>query len=464
MKEASGPLVRVLHLVDSFCVVLLLWVVCLMKGISEWNLYWNLLAVVAFGLSFITFQAFQVYRPRRGGAYHREFMNLVKAWGAVVGMVVLLLFSFKVSAKFSRAVLMSWFVLTPVLLLIVHMSGRTILRRLRAKGKNQRSAVIVGTGEMARRFYETVDMNRWLGIRIRGFFQNGGNKAQTEDLSKPVLGRIEDLKYHLTHTPTDYVYVALPMREEAQILKILTQCRTLGAQVLVVPDVYGYGLMNARIEVLADFLLLNFNPDSTAKRYFDVVFSVVFLLLTLPVTLLIALLIKLEDGGPIFYGHQRIARAGAPFDCLKFRTMHVNADKKLQEILECDPQARAEWKQTFKLKNDPRITKIGRFLRKTSLDELPQFINVLKGDMSVVGARPIVAEELEDYYKENGALYCSLKPGVTGPWQVGKRSDTEDYEERVRLDSAYAVEHTFLSDLKIIWKTVWSVVRGKGAY
>ena len=144
--------------------------------------------------------------------------------------------------------------------------------------------------------------------------------------------------------------------------------------------------------------------------------------------------------------------------------MHVNADKKLQEILECDPQAREEWKQTFKLKNDPRITKIGRFLRKTSLDELPQFINVLKGDMSVVGARPIVQEELEDYYKENGALYCSLKPGVTGPWQVGKRSDTEDYEERVRLDSAYAVEHNFLSDLKIIWKTVWSVVRGKGAY
>lgn len=332
------------------------------------------------------------------------------------------------------------------------------------KGEEPAERRDCGNGGDGRGFCETVELNQWLGINIRGFFQNGDNGGQAEDPSKPVLGRIDDLKYHLEHNPADYVYVALPMREEDQILKILTYCRTLGAQVLVIPDMYGYGLMNARIEVLADFMLLNFNPESTSKRYFDITFSVLFLLLTLPVTLLIALLIKLEDGGPVLYAHKRIARAGVHFDCLKFRTMHVNADRRLQEILECAPQAREEWKRTFKLKNDPRITKIGRFLRKTSLDELPQFINVLKGDMSVVGARPIVAEELKDYYKENGAIYCSLKPGVTGPWQVGKRSDTEDYEEPVRLDTAYVVNQNFFYDLKIIWKTVWSVIRGKGAY
>ena len=132
--------------------------------------------------------------------------------------------------------------------------------------------------------------------------------------------------------------------------------------------------------------------------------------------------------------------------------------------LESDPEARAEWDKCLKLKNDPRITWIGKLLRKTSLDELPQFINVLKGEMSVVGARPIVERELSEYYKGNGGLYCSLKPGITGPWQVSQRNDTEDYQERVRLDTWYALNRDFWLDLKIVFKTIGCMVRGKGAY
>jgi lipopolysaccharide/colanic/teichoic acid biosynthesis glycosyltransferase len=144
--------------------------------------------------------------------------------------------------------------------------------------------------------------------------------------------------------------------------------------------------------------------------------------------------------------------------------MVQDADAKLKELLENDPQARDEWQSTFKLKNDPRITRVGKWLRVSSLDELPQFWNVLKGEMSVVGARPIVAQELHEYYNGSQGLYCSIKPGVTGPWQVGGRSDTEDYDERVRMDSEYILNRTMWLDIKIICKTVWKVLKREGAY
>jgi lipopolysaccharide/colanic/teichoic acid biosynthesis glycosyltransferase len=144
--------------------------------------------------------------------------------------------------------------------------------------------------------------------------------------------------------------------------------------------------------------------------------------------------------------------------------MHVNADQRLAKLLEDDPALKEEWRKNFKLKNDPRITKIGKFLRKTSLDEMPQFFDVLKGDMSVVGARPIVYEELKKYYNSTAITYCAMKPGVTGPWQVGNRSDTEDYNERVELDRWYILNNTLWLDLKIILKTILKVFNTKGAY
>jgi len=199
------------------------------------------------------------------------------------------------------------------------------------------------------------------------------------------------------------------------------------------------------------------------KRLFDIVFSVFAIIITLPITIPIAIIIKLTDGGSIIYGHERVGKDGKKFKVLKFRSMYMDADKKLKEILENDPQAKEEWEKTFKLKNDPRITPIGKFLRKTSLDELPQFINVLKGEMSVVGPRPVVEEELKKYYKDKAELYKSVKPGVTGYWQVEGRSYTE-YEERIKMDEYYIKNRSFLMDLKIILKTIKVMITGKGAY
>ena len=198
------------------------------------------------------------------------------------------------------------------------------------------------------------------------------------------------------------------MRAEAKIVSILNDCRTFGAQIFILPDLYLFDIFNAELQTLGDMPMINFNPDYRWKRYFDVVFSVIISVLFLPISLVIALLIKLDDGGPIFYGSKRIAIAGKEFKCWKFRTMVVDADKKLAQILNTDPDAKKEWKSIFKLKNDPRITRVGKIIRKFSLDELPQFINVIKGEMSVVGARPVEYAQLMEHYKGYAGLYCSL--------------------------------------------------------
>jgi len=200
------------------------------------------------------------------------------------------------------------------------------------------------------------------------------------------------------------------------------------------------------------------------KEIFDKIFSLFAIILASPLMLTIGLLIKLTDKGPIFFKQKRIGFQGKPFYVIKFRTMYLDAEKRLEELLEKDSKAKEEWEKYWKLKKDPRITPIGKFLRKTSLDELPQFFNVLKGEMSVVGPRPVVEEELKKFYKDKAKYYFSVKPGITGYWQVEGRSDIEDYKKRVEMDVWYVKNMSFWLDLKIILKTIWVMLTGKGAY
>lgn len=197
------------------------------------------------------------------------------------------------------------------------------------------------------------------------------------------------------------------------------------------------------------------------KRVFDVVGALGLLLLFSAPMLLIALLIRL-DGGPVAFGHRRVGADGRPFTCWKFRSMVINAHEVFEEVLRRDPVARAEWAATHKLRNDPRITRIGRFLRRTSLDELPQLFNVLAGDMSLVGPRPIVTDEVARY-RTCYTVYTQCRPGLTGLWQVSGRSDV-DYGRRVQLDTAYAFGWSFWGDIAIMLKTVRVMVSGRGAY
>ena len=206
------------------------------------------------------------------------------------------------------------------------------------------------------------------------------------------------------------------------------------------------------------------NFKELMQRSFDIGFSIVALFITFPIILVVGALIKLTDGGKVFYTQERVGKDGKLFRIIKFRSMYMDAEKKLEEILEKDPKAKEEWEKFHKLKNDPRITPIGKFIRKTSLDELPQFINVLKGEMSIVGPRPVTKEEIEKFYKDKANLILSVKPGVTGYWQVEGRSDVDDYEERVKMDEWYVRKKNFLLDLKIILKTIKVIFTGKGAY
>lgn len=200
---------------------------------------------------------------------------------------------------------------------------------------------------------------------------------------------------------------------------------------------------------------------AVAKRTLDILGALALGLIFSPLMLVIVVLTR-REGGSVIYKHRRVGLNGKMFGCLKFRTMVPNADQVLRELLESDPALKAEWVRDHKLRNDPRITRLGRFLRRTSLDELPQIWNVLRGEMSLVGPRPVVREELLRYGR-SVRVYLSTKPGITGLWQVTGRNDT-DYRRRVALDAYYARNQNLLLDMYILFKTTGVVLGGSGAY
>ena len=198
------------------------------------------------------------------------------------------------------------------------------------------------------------------------------------------------------------------------------------------------------------------------KRFIDLFLLLISSPITIPVVLIVSLAIKISSPGPVFYGHKRTGRNGREFKCWKFRSMVIDADKQLEKILAENPQMRAEWEKDRKFTNDPRVTKIGKILRKTSIDEIPQFFNILTGEMSFIGPRPVTEPELKKYGNK-AEFILSVQPGLSGMWQISGRSDT-GYEERVTLDSYYIQNWSVCLDIWIIIKTVYVVLRGKGAY
>ena len=229
--------------------------------------------------------------------------------------------------------------------------------------------------------------------------------------------------------------------------------------------------MNKRIDLPPSLLVematrrtvtVGHSPDSLTKQVFDRVSAGVFLIALGPVMLTIAAAIRARDPGPVLFSHTRIGKDGQPFGCLKFLTMVVNSDPILTRHLSENPRAAQEWRDTQKLRDDPRVTPIGAALRRTSLDELPQLLNILRGEMSLVGSRPIVMDEVNHY----GAAindYMSVRPGLTGLWQVSGRSDV-GYRDRVRLDQQYVRQRSFRRDIGILLRTVAVVLRKQGSY
>lgn len=266
------------------------------------------------------------------------------------------------------------------------------------------------------------------------------------------------------------VVIALKGETVQRALELQRTLETSGVPLVMCVDLGmpGRFAQGARVELVNGVLQLEtpmqarFQLRPHLKRLFDVIGALGGLLLVAPVMAVIAMLIRL-DGGAVLFRHERVGRAGQSFQCLKLRTMHADSERLLEDHLAACPEARAEWSRDFKLRNDPRITRIGAFLRRTSLDELPQLVNVLRGEMSLVGPRPVVADELADYYRDSAELYRKVRPGITGPWQIGGRNDVS-YAERVALDAHYALNWSLWTDLVIICRTLVVPFQREGAY
>ncbi|MCP3873865.1 MAG: sugar transferase, partial [Desulfobacteraceae bacterium] len=432
------------------------------------------LAIYGSLLTILFFSYFNLYQSFRQQTIFAQLRLLFFTWGCVVisvNIIILLLANqaqleiLWPTALFDTPVYQMWAILGFLALAAARLGASTFLYFIRKKGYNSQTAAIVGTGQIALKLGSFLTKNEWMGLRLTGYFGNWGeNTGPAANLPAKVMGAFEDCADFATRNNLDMVFIALPMSAAKEINKLAHTLGTSGVSVFIVPDLFTIGIHRARIHYMGDLPLMDINLFPPWKRSFDLVFSMLILLITLPLWLLIILLIKIEDWGPIFYKHTRVAESGKRFNCLKFRSMHLDADQRLAGLLERNSNLKKEWAASYKLKNDPRVTKIGQFLRRSSLDELPQFLNVIGGDMSVVGARPIVPEELDHYYQDIALTYCSMKPGITGPWQVGQRNDIVDYKDRVEQDRRYVLSCNLWQDIRIIFKTVWRVVHPRGAY
>jgi undecaprenyl-phosphate galactose phosphotransferase len=340
-------------------------------------------------------------------------------------------------------------------------AGRLAARRwLANRGWWMVDAVVVGSPAAASRLRDLLRADPSLGYRIAGVFD-------------PAHHRAEALERALTASPTGFVFLA-PDHPPGSVGDTFVSA---AVQVLehhhidyaVVPPIRCVGVDGARsLHVIGQNLLLLQSPsrrlrslNAACKRVLDIAGSALALLVAAPLCVMVAALVA-SDGGPVFFAHSRIGRGGRPFPCLKFRSMVPDADAALTSHLASHPWAAAEWQATHKLKDDPRVTRLGHFMRRVGLDELPQLWNVLRGDMSLVGPRPIVTAELHHYADAFATVRC-VRPGITGLWQVSGRNDI-DYPSRVQLDLWYVRNHSLWLDFVILLKTIPAVLSRRGAY
>lgn len=331
-----------------------------------------------------------------------------------------------------------------------------------------RDTIMIGSGDNAFDVYNALRDEPYLGFQVTHFISVSNISNNVKELNIPILNSMSS--WTSVTKKTDQFIIALEDDEEVDRNNWLRYFSTNGYRsVSVIPTLRGLPLYSTDMSFMFshEMMLLRMNNNLAKlssrilKRTMDIVVGSLAIIIFSPVLLYLYFAVK-KDGGNAIYGHPRIGRNGKTFNCLKFRSLIVNSKEVLDELLRTDPQARAEWEKDFKLKNDPRITKIGAFIRKTSLDELPQLFNVLKGEMSLVGPRPIVIDELERY-EENVDYYLMAKPGMTGLWQVSGRNNV-DYNTRIYFDSWYVKNWSLWNDIAILFKTVNVVLKRDGAY
>jgi exopolysaccharide biosynthesis polyprenyl glycosylphosphotransferase len=364
----------------------------------------------------------------------------------------------------SRLLFIYFYLIDLVLLLGMRVLVRLLWGLLSGKEERVSKVLIVGAGELGQNIARQAREYQWAGLRLEGYVDDDPGKQGRVFLDVPVLGSLEQTVSIVDQRGISEVIFALPLRAYEQFGRLVYKLQERPVRVRVVPDVFSLAFFQATIEDLHGVPLIGLRDpvidgfDRVVKRLFDLVFSLVLLLLLGPFLLLIAVLIRLDSPGPALFRQERVGENGRHFTMYKFRTMCADAEQRLDEVLEQTPNGLAFKKRP----DDPRVTRLGRFLRRSSVDELPQLLNVLRGDMSMVGPRPelpLLVKHYENWQRQRFAV----PPGMTGWWQVSGRSErtmhlhTED-------DLYYIRNYSLLLDLRILWRTIGAVLRGRGAY
>ena len=415
-----------------------------------------ILALLVFAMTFPGSLACEVWDGRRRGA-GELMLDILAGWMAIVALLLLLGWASRTLEVFDPRVLLAWTIATPAALFAAHRAAPWLLPRVLAGQGLERIAVVAGANEVGRGVAARLRANPLLGVRVAGFFDD----RAPERTQEPVLGSISALADYLRSTRVDIIYIALPMASQPRILKLLEELRDTTASIYFVPDIFVFDLIQARLDTIGDLPLVAvcetpfYGFNGLVKRVSDFVFALAILVLISPLMLAIALGVKLSSPGPVLFKQRRYGVDGRKIMVYKFRSMTVTEDG---DVIRQATQ------------NDARVTRLGAFLRKTSLDELPQFINVLQGRMSVVGPRPHAVAHNELYRKliRGYMIRHKVKPGITGLAQVnGCRGETDTVDKmkaRIELDLAYLRNWSLLLDLQIILKTVVVVLRKQNAY
>lgn len=421
--------------------------------------YYMVLMIITFFISSYIYEQTNIYRTWRNGKLLAYIRDTLVGWAVIIAILLFIGYATKLSYRYSEQVILTWFIVTPLALIVSHLVVRKIASNLRKEGE-ARSVVIVGANDTGMKLAERILEYPYLLMEVRGYFDDR-DESRSPAGKMALLGEISDIATYVREHNIQMIFISLPMSAQPRIRKLLDDLHDTTASIYFLPDVYIFDLMQARFDnvggvpVVAICETPFYGVDSVVKNISDFVLAFLILVLLLPLMLCIALAVKLTSPGPAVFKQRRYGLNGEEIIVYKFRSMAV-----------CEDGSNIAQAQ----KNDQRLTKLGAFLRRTSLDELPQFINVLQGRMSIVGPRPHAVAHNELYRKiiRGYMLRHKVKPGITGWAQInGLRGETKDLEkmqQRIEFDLHYLQNWSIWLDLWIIMRTVGVVLRRDNAY
>ncbi len=405
----------------------------------------------------------ELYETQRTRSFWAGAWRITKAVAFGTLIVGAIVFVSKTAAEISRLFIVLFAANNLLLLMVRLIAMRFAAHYIRTRGYNYRNILVVGTGRSAREIARQIEAHRHWGLLVAGFIAHDHEPSPEVD-QKEILGTLADLPHLLTHAVIDEVIFTVTSQQVATLEESLLLCEEHGVPTRIALDFFPHFIAKAHLDELQGIPLLTFSPAPhnelllAIKRAFDLGVSALALIVLAPVILVIAAAITITSPGPVLFRQTRIGLHGRRFTLYKFRSMVPDAEAR-RAALESFNELRGP---VFKMRDDPRITPVGWFLRRTSLDELPQLMNVLKGDMSLVGPRPPVPEEVAQYQQWQRRR-LSMKPGLTGLWQVSGRSEIKDFNARLALDLQYIDNWSLTLDLQICVKTIPIVLLGRGA-